>query len=166
MNSPKPILDDLRIERRPEREPKSRWLAIVVVVLVLGAMGFGIWSRLHATKIDVYAVTARAMASGSSSERTVLNASGYVTARRQATVSAKVTGKITQVLIEEGMKVKAGQILAQLDDSNVKTSLDVTKAELDSARLSLEETRAQLKQADLEFERTTALAKQKIASQS
>ena len=166
MNSSKPTLDDLRIERRPEREPKSRWLAALIVIVVLAAAGFGLWSRLHAAEIEVHSAPARAAASGGGPERTVLNASGYVTARREATVSAKVTGKITQVLIEEGLKVKAGQVLAQLDDSNVKTSLDVTIAQLDSAKFSLEETRAQLKQADLEFERTTALANQKIASQS
>src|ERR1035441_9831902 len=56
-------------------------------------------------------------------ERTVLNASGYVTARRQATVSSKVTGKVAEVLVEEGMKVQEGQVLARIDDTNVKTSL-------------------------------------------
>jgi HlyD family secretion protein len=60
-------------------------------------------------------------------DRTVLNASGYVTARREATVSSKVTGKVVEVLIEEGMKVKDGQVLARLDDSNVKASLDVAR---------------------------------------
>ena len=59
-------------------------------------------------------------ATGNGIERTVLNASGYVTARRQATVSSKITGKVTEVLIEEGMKVQEGQILARLDDTNVQ----------------------------------------------
>jgi RND family efflux transporter MFP subunit len=165
MNASKPTLDELRIARRPERELKSRWLAGLAVLGLLLATGLGFWSRVHATQIEVRAAPARAISSGGA-ERTVLNASGYVTARREATVSAKVTGKIVQVLIEEGVKVKAGQVLAQLDDSNLKTSLDVTTAQLDSARLAVEETRAQLKQADLEFDRTTELAKQKIASQS
>jgi len=52
---------------------------------------------------------------------------GYVTARRAATVSSKVTGKVVELLIEEGMKVKAGQVVARLDDTNVKTSLDVAR---------------------------------------
>jgi RND family efflux transporter MFP subunit len=64
------------------------------------------------------------------------------------------------------MKVKDRQILARLDDSNVKTSLDVAQAQLESTRLSLEETRAQLKQADLEFKRAADLTKLKIDSQS
>ena len=99
-------------------------------------------------------------------ERTVLNASGYVTARREATVSSKVTGKVMEVLIEEGMKVTNGQVVARLDDSNVKTSLDVAVAQLASAKAALAETEAQLKDADQEFQRTTELAKQHIASQS
>jgi HlyD family secretion protein len=63
-----------------------------------------------------------------------------------------------EVLFEEGMKVKEKQVLARLDDSNLKTSLDVAQAQLESTRLSLDETRAQLKQADQEFQRTTDLA--------
>ncbi len=109
----------------------------------------------------------RAVASGGA-ELTVLNASGYVTiARRMGRhFVAKITGKVVEVLVEEGMRVKAGQVLARLDDSNVKTSLDVAISQLDSARLNLEETRALLKQANNEFHRETELAKEKIASQS
>ena len=64
------------------------------------------------------------------------------------------------------MRVQEGQVLARLDDTNVKTSLALAEAQLESARVALEETRAQLKQANLEFQRTTELAGQKIASQS
>jgi RND family efflux transporter MFP subunit len=84
----------------------------------------------------------------------------------QATVSSKVTGKVTEVLIEEGMKVTNSQVLARLDDSNVKTSLDVAVAQLASAKAALAQTEAQLTNAVLEFQRTTELAKQHIASQS
>jgi RND family efflux transporter MFP subunit len=96
----------------------------------------------------------------------VLNASGYVTARRAATVSSKVTGKVIEVLIEEGMKVKEGQVVARLDDTNIKASLAVAQAQMESARAALDETRAQLKQANQEFQRITELARQHIASQS
>jgi RND family efflux transporter MFP subunit len=167
MSSTKPTLDDLRIERRPDKASSSNsWLGVVVVVLLLAAGAFWFWHG-HVEAAEVKTAPARQMGgSAVAGVRTVLNASGYVTARREATVSAKVTGKVIEVLIEEGMKVKQGQILAHLDDSNIKNNLDVAKAQLDSTRLSLEETRAQLKQADLEFTRTTGLAQQKIASQS
>jgi RND family efflux transporter MFP subunit len=95
-----------------------------------------------------------------------LHGSGYVTARREATVSAKVTGKVLEVLFEEGLKVKEGQVLARLDDSNIKTALAIAQAQLESTRLMVDETRAQLKQADEEFKRAAELTKLKIDSQS
>ena len=164
MSSSKPTLDGLRIERGAEREPQSKSWLVVAAVVVLLALGAALWWHSRAGAVEVQ--TAMARDSGGGGERTVLNASGYVTARREATVSSKVTGKVTEVLIEEGMKVKASQIVARLDDSNVKASLDVAQAQLESAKAALAETEAQLKNADQEFQRTTELAKQHIASQS
>jgi HlyD family secretion protein len=162
MNASKPPLEELRIERRPERQPQSKtWLAIAgVVVLVLAAATF--WWRTRSGAVEVRTAVAREAASNGA--QTVLNASGYVTARRAATVSSKVTGKVVEVLIEEGKKVTEGQVLARLDDTNVKASLAVAQAQLESAKTAVEETRAQLKQAAQEFQRTTELAKQHIAS--
>jgi len=140
------------------------WIfALAVTLVILGAM---IWWHSVSNAAAVTTAVARDAAGGGNSERIVLNASGYVTARREATVSSKVTGKVTEVLIEEGMKVKAGQIVARLDDSNVKASLDVAAAQLASAQAALAETEAQLKTANQEFQRTTDLARQHIASQS
>ena len=164
MSSDKPPLDALRIERRPEQPSSVRpWLAVVVVVLLLLA-GAAVWWHSRSGAVEVQ--TALARDAGGGGDRTVLNASGYVTARRQATVSSKVTGKVTEVLIEEGMKVTNNQVVARLDDSNVKTSLDIAKAQLASAKAALAETEAQLTNADLDFQRTTELAKRHIASQS
>jgi HlyD family secretion protein len=165
MSSSKLPLDRLRIERgaEPKPQPKMWWGAAVVVVLLLA--GAAIWWHSGSDATEVRTAVARDATSGGG-DHTVLNASGYVTARREATVSSKVTGKVTEVLIEEGMKVTNGQVLARLDDSNVKTSLDVAQAQLASANAALAETEAQLKDADQEFRRTTELAKQHIASQS
>jgi RND family efflux transporter MFP subunit len=165
MSSPKSPLDELRIERRPERPGRFSPWPVGVVVVVLLLLGATIWWHSRAGAVEVRTAVARE-AGGGSGERTVLNASGYVTARRQATVSSKVTGKVTEVLIEEGMKVTNGQVLARLDDSNIKTSLDVAVAQLASAKAALAETEAQLKDANLEYQRTVELAKQHIASQS
>ncbi len=165
MSSAKPPLDDLRIERRAEQKPQSKTGLVVAATAVLVVTGAVFWWYSGSDAVEVRTVVARD-ATGGNGERTVLNASGYVTARREATVSSKVTGKVTEVLIEEGMKVKAGQVVARLDDSNVKTSLDVAVAQLASAKAALAETEAQLKDADQEFQRTTELAKQHIASQS
>jgi HlyD family secretion protein len=165
MNQPNSPLDALRIERKPAPEPKpllGRFVVVLLILILLAAMA---WWYFLPRAIEVQTAEARQMARDGA-DQTVLNASGYVTARRQATVSSKVTGKVVEVLIEEGMKVKAGQVLARLDDTNAKASLDVAAAQLDSANAALEETRAQIKQAVQEFQRVTELAKQKIASQS
>jgi HlyD family secretion protein len=98
-------------------------------------------------------------------ERTLLNASGYVTARRAATVSSKVTGKVVEVMVEEGMKVEAGQMLAKIDSSNVERSLHLAQAQLESARKALGETQANLEQAEREYRRISGLAAQHSASQ-
>jgi RND family efflux transporter MFP subunit len=166
MSSPKPSLDDLRIERRQER---SRSLApvilAIIVVLLLAGGGYGWWKSPRA--IDVRVATAQQLVSaGGSGQRTVLNASGYVTARRAATVSSKVTGKVMEVLVEEGMKVREGQILARLDDTNVKASLLLAEAQWDAARSALDETRARLHRAELEYQRVLELAQSAIASRA
>jgi RND family efflux transporter MFP subunit len=158
-------LDDLRIERGAGQKPQPRLWLVVAGVMVLALIGAALWWHSRAGAVEVQTAAARGDTS-EGGERIVLNASGYVTARRQATVSSKVTGKVVEVLIEEGMKVKAGQVLARLDDANVKASLKVAEAQSASANAALEETRAQLKQASQEFQRVTELAKQHIASQS
>ena len=165
MSPPKSPLDDLRIERGAEQKPQARMWLVVAGVVVLALIGAAAWWHSRSGAVLVQTAAARGGAS-EGGERIVLNASGYVTARRAATVSSKVTGKVTEVLIEEGMKVKAGQVLARLDDANIKASLKVAEAQLESAKAALAETRAQLKQASQEFQRVTELAKQHIASQS
>ena len=86
----------------------------------------------------------------------VLDASGYVTARRQATVSAKVTGKVTEVLIEEGQRVEEGAVLARLDDTEAKAQLALSQAQLVAARSQVAEVRAQLEQAERDFDAAAA----------
>ena len=98
--------------------------------------------------------------------QTVLNASGYVTARRQATVSSKVTARVLEVLIEEGMAVKEGQVLARLDTTNVDASLGLARAELAAVKTALEETKVQLAEANLNLNRTNALVKDEVVSQA
>ena len=159
-----PRLDDLRIERKPHR--KSQFpvtLAVLIVILLVGAAVIW-WLRNQPTTLEVQTAAVRESASGA--PHTVLNASGYVTARRQATVSSKVTGKVIEVLIEEGMKVKEGQVLAKLDDTNIRASLEVAQAQLESATVSLDEINALLKQAENEYNRVVALTKQNIDSPS
>lgn len=165
MSLSKPSLDDLRIERKagPETGVKS-WVGFLLLIIVLVAAAAAWWLR-GAAAIQVHTVAAREVGSAGK-ERSVLDASGYVTARRQATVSAKITGKVVEVLIEEGMKVQEGQVLARLDDTNVRTSLLLAEAQLVSASNALAETQVRIREADQELERQKGLLQSKIASQA
>ncbi|HET6407304.1 MAG TPA: efflux RND transporter periplasmic adaptor subunit, partial [Chthoniobacteraceae bacterium] len=98
--------------------------------------------------------------------RTLLNASGYVTARRAATVSSKVTGKVMEVNVEEGKLVEVNQVLAKLDSSNVEASLRLAEAQLESAQKAVEETRPNLDFAQRELKRFAELAATKVVSDS
>jgi RND family efflux transporter MFP subunit len=164
MSPDKQTLDELRIDRG--RAPKSRrspWLAALGLAAIAAVAGMAWW--LNRSKAAVVR-TILVQESASGGQKTLLNASGYVTARRQATVSSKVTGKVVEVMVEEGMKIEAGQILARIDSSNVEKSLRLSEAQSESARRALDETRANLEKAERELVRFIQLAANKVASQS
>lgn len=162
MGPDKSTLDGLRIDRTSR--PRSKWPVVMIVMLLLiGAGGGGAYVWYHRPKTaTVRTVVVQAAAN---SDRTLLNASGYVTARRQATVSSKVTGKVMEVLVEEGMTVEAEQVLARIDASNVEKSLHLAEAQLESVRQALGETRANLEHAEREVKRLTRLMGEQSASQ-
>ena len=155
----------MRIERKGKPDSRSRIWPLTAGVIVFALLVVGGWRFIRTKAVQVRTVLARE-AGGAGVERTVLNASGYVTARRSATVSSKVTGKVMEVLFEEGLKVKEGQVLARLDDTNVKASLRLAEAQLDSATKSLAETRVRIKEADQELRRISDLLKNRIATQA
>jgi len=165
MSPDKDTLEGLRINRTaPSQKQSVTWLLPVAIILLLVAGGAA-WFMARPGAALVRTITVVENSSGGG-KKTLLNASGYVTARRQATVSSKVTGKVIEVLVEEGMKVKEGQVLAKLDSSNVSASLRLAEAQLESSRKGLEETKASLRQAEREFRRVSELAANKIANQS
>jgi RND family efflux transporter MFP subunit len=96
----------------------------------------------------------------------VLNASGYVTARRRATVSSKITGKVVQVNVEEGMAVKEGQVLARLDDVTLRASLALSQAQAEAARRALRETEVRLAEARVLLGRRQQLAKEGLITEA
>ncbi len=166
MSASPPRLDDLRIERNDKAVSSRRATPWVIAIIVLIAAGGLAWWLMRAKAVEVHTAPAREVGTGSGSERTVLNASGYVTARREATVSSKITGKVMEVLIEEGVKVTEGQVLARLDDTNVQASLHLASAQLRSTQTALEETRVRVKEADRELDRQKSLINRSVSTQS
>ena len=147
------LLNNLKIDRSAEPSesdsPNKLLLLGVAVVLV----GFFWWLFLSDDELkEVTTFTVKSLQMSDSSATSILDASGYVVARRRATVSSKVTGKVMKVFIEEGMYVEEGQLLAQLDDSTMKADLNYSQSQLDEAIRV--------------FNRTKELAKEELASQA
>ncbi len=159
------LVKELRIERGEERGSARLWIILIVVVLLLLGGGAWLWQSLNQSQTITVTTSMVRNAGGADAGASVLDATGYVTARRIATVSAKTTGKVIEVLIEEGMRVEQGEVLARLDDAEVQRDLDLSKARLSAARLDLNETRVRLEQAERDLQRQTELVAKKLAAQ-
>ena len=159
------LLKQLRIDRSDTEAPRSRarWFVLVSCALLVLA-GVLLWFNLTRSELPTVRTAVARDARQESITGSVLDASGYVTARRQATVSAKITGKVTEVLIEEGMRVKEGAVLARLDDTEAKAQLALAQAQLTAARAQLAEIRAQLIQVERDYTRQQALFSRQLIS--
>jgi HlyD family secretion protein len=164
------ISKDLAALRIPQEERgggRGRLGLIGGSVIVLAVLGGGAWywsANLQAATVKV--ASANVKAGGPSAAGAILNASGYVIARRRATVSSKVTGKVMDVLIEEGHAVKAGQVVAHLDDSQARAALAFAEAQLASAKKSAAEDEARLTQAELTLKRREQLLKEGVVGKA
>ena len=157
-------LDDLKIDRSGVSDsPSGAWTWVLLLLPLAVIVGLAYWLLQPEGKTVVVVAARETSLEGG---QTVLNASGYVTARRMAVVSSKVTAKVLEVLIEEGMEVHEGQVLARLDASNVERSLSLAQAQLGSAKSVLAETKALLAEAKLRRDRTQALVKDDVLSQA
>jgi RND family efflux transporter MFP subunit len=155
-------LASLRIDSSARGSASRRgvWIGLVVL-LVLGGAGLWLWSnRVEAAAVKTAVVVSRT--GTASAPGAVLNASGYVTARRRATVSSKVTGKVLEVFVEEGKPVRKGQVLARLDDSQMRAALAVAEAQLESSRRGAAEDEARLREAQLTLGRREQLVKEQV----
>jgi len=154
MNSPASLLSQLRIDRPDDPEPAAgnwnpRWLmAATISALVAGAVTWWILARSDDVKVRTHTgqlaqVTPQmaAKATPASAGTAALDTSGYVVARRQATVSSKATGRVAEVLIEEGQRVEKGQIIARLDSSSTAAALAEAEARLAQAHADLDAAR-------------------------
>ena len=163
-NAARPDLGALRIDKDKRQERKTGKIfgiilaAILAVALVAGAT---FYSRNSAPVVEV----AAAQKAGNAGPTALLNASGYVTPRRRATIAAKITGRVIGVYFDEGVHVKEGQILAKLDDSDVKRALDSAVADRNSTRAQIADYEVQLKNAELLVHRSKELQAAGVQSQ-
>lgn len=155
------LLKALRLQphqREEEAAPQRRglWVGLGAVVL-LAALAAGAWMLWPAAPVPVALATATA-AGAAAGGGPVLQATGYVTARRRATVSTQITGTLTEVLIEEGDAVRKGQVLARLEDDALRAALDAAEASVRVGQAQVALAQAQLRQAEADAERNEALA--------
>jgi RND family efflux transporter MFP subunit len=159
-------LSELRIDRDADarRGAPRALLLTVAAILVLGAAGFAYWWRARSSGAEVRTALVEVSAPGQASRGAVLDASGYVVARRKATVSSKVTGKIVEVLVEEGMVIEEGQVLARLDSSLQSRQVALAEAQVETARRALAETEVLLREAQINLGRTRELVTAEVGT--
>lgn len=156
----KKLLGELRIDGRHREEdggaaPRWLWPALALALVAALVAGAG-WWFFGARPIAVQTVTATAPNPGGAAGA-ILQATGYITARRQATVSAQMTGTLTQVLIEEGDHVRKGQVLARLEDTALRAGLAVAQANILTAQAQVAQAQAQLAQSEADMRRQDKL---------
>ena len=154
MSDREDLLNNLKIDRSQatteDRSSSRRFIMLGLAVFIVGLFS---WIFLSEDELkEVTTFTVKSLQMSDSSATSILDASGYVVARRRATVSSKMTGKVMKVFIEEGMYVEEGQLLAQLDDSTMIADLNYSQSQLNEAKRV--------------FIRTQELAKEELASQA
>src|SRR5262249_45848274 len=165
LSSPKHDLASLRIHEGERKGSKlGKGLAIFFGGLVIfgGLAGavFALWKPK-----PVVEVTTVHKPAGAGGREALLNASGYVTPRRRATIAAKITGRVTGVFCDEGTGVQEGQLLATLDDSDAKKALESAKADRNSAQAAITDLQVQLRNANIELKRADQLQKAGVQTQ-
>jgi RND family efflux transporter MFP subunit len=168
MNASADLLKELRIDRKAPPPPPRRglWIGIAIAVALL-LLALGAWALFGRGKpIEVQTAPVVAMSSGGAGPNSVLDATGYVVARRMATVSSKITGKVRDIRIEEGQHVDAGQVMATLDPVDADAQRDLAAAQVAAARSQAGSVQAQLREAEVNASRLGSLVKQQLVSKS
>lgn len=159
----KPDLASLRIEphKRGSGSAGKRIALLVVALVILLAIGIGVYSFIpRAATVEVATVQ-----QADTGPQVLLNASGYVTPQRRATVAAKITGRVTGVYFTEGMHVRQGFVLAKLDDSDARKALIAATADRNATQASIADLQVQLKNAEIQLHRAQELQQQGVQTQ-
>jgi RND family efflux transporter MFP subunit len=168
MDDKSALLNQLRIDRGNEQQPSGGKRGFLVAgLLCVAIIAAAIWFWMRPAPIAVHVAVAQPSGqAGAVGAASILDASGYVVARRQAAVASKITGKMVELDIEEGDRIKAGQVIARLDDTNIRAALNAARAQQDFAKAGLAETQVNLTNAERDYARQKALANGRFVSQA
>lgn len=168
MSSQAELLRQLSIDRSGTSlpPPRAKWPWLVLALALAAIAAYWLLSRDQAVPVRLVQATVSGGSSGAAASGSVLDASGYVVARRQATVSSKVTGKVIAIHFEEGQSVKEGEVLAELDPSNLDAQVALGAAQIEQSRAQLAEIRVSLANAERDAARNRDLVGKKLVPQS
>jgi len=164
LNSVKPDLGSLRIQdaQRSQSKLGRRVLFAAIPVLIFaGIVAAALALRNQKPVVEVVAVS-KPDAGG---QQALLNASGYITPRRRATIAAKITGRVTGIFFDEGTRLREGQLLATLDDADFRRTLDSAKADRDASQAAIADLQVQLRNAEIELKRARQLHEAGVQTQ-
>ena len=163
-NSPRHDLGSLRIRegQRSQGGLGKRILYAAIPVVIFAGIVVAAFAFRNQKPIVEVATVSKPEAGG---QQTALNASGYITPRRRATIAAKITGRVTGVFFDEGTRVKEGQLLATLDDLDYKRALDSAEADRDASQAAIADFEVQLRNAKIELHRAEQLQKAGVQTQ-
>lgn len=163
------LLNSLKIDRSAPPPPPSRkrlWIGLAVAGVAVALAVAAAFALRGGKGVEVSVAEATAIGAAGGGSASVLDATGYVVARRMATVSAKVTGRVREVLIEEGQKVEAGQVLARLDPVDAQAQRALSASQLAASQSQIASVQAQLKEAEANSGRLSTLVAQKLVSRA
>src|SRR5213593_4369043 len=158
-----PDLSALRIDEHARcATNRLTWRPIGAGLAALLVVSAVLWFVLREKAPEIEVTTVRADKGGRSA---LLNASGYVTPRQRATIAAKITARVNEIYVDEGMYVEAGQVLAKLDDSDARARLGSAAADRDATAATLGDLRVNLENAERELRRVEELWDRKLVAE-
>ncbi len=161
--TPKHDLSSLRIgETQRKNQKTGKRLGLLAALLILVVIATAAFYAIRDQKPVVEIAVAQQAAAG---RQALLNASGYVTPRRRATVASKITGRVTGVFFDEGLHVHIGQILATLDESDAQRALASAVADRNATQAGIADLQVQLQNAEIELRRARELEAQGVGTQ-
>ena len=153
MSELKDQLASLRLDSEPEPSRKGLWLALTVAVLVIaaGALAWRARTAFAATEVETAQATIEQTGGSGQAGSPVLTASGYVVARRKAVVSAKIQGRLSELHVEEGSRVRENQILARLESRDYEAQVARARAQVQQAQAQMGAAQAAIRRAEADL---------------